>query len=129
MLLPIAIVQTLTDQQWMIEDRPIETSLAWIRYASASAAFVLQRDGPRLANPKVEWVAGRISAFLAARGFASRNDLIADYSWAASASDDRRRCHRTSDRYGAGHAANGGSAAGRPRARKAGNGLPVREAN
>lgn len=78
MLLRIAMVLTLTDRQWMLEERHIEASLAWIKYATASAAFVLQRDGPRLANPKVEWAAGRISAFLAARGFASRKELVVD---------------------------------------------------
>lgn len=78
MLLRIAMLITLTDRQWMIEERQIEASLTWIRYASASAAFVLQRDGPRLANLKVEWAAGRISALLAARGFASRKELVVD---------------------------------------------------
>ncbi len=39
---------------------------------------MLQREGARLSNPKVEWAAGRISAFLAARGFASRKELVVD---------------------------------------------------
>lgn len=78
MLLRIAMVLALADRQWTIEERHIEASLAWIRYAATSAAFVMQQDGARLANPKVEWAAGRISAFLSAKGFASRKELVVD---------------------------------------------------
>ena len=66
----------LTDRTWHIEEEHIHAAMAWVRYATDSAGFVLTGGNNSPSRSQVEWAAGRISAFLAAKGFASRRDLV-----------------------------------------------------
>ena len=78
MLLRLAMVFALTDQQWLIAEEHIEAAMAWVRYAADSAVFVLAGSAGLPSHPQVAWAAQRISAFLAVRGPASRRDLVVD---------------------------------------------------
>lgn len=78
MLLRLAMVLALADLQWQIDVKHVEAAMAWIRYATDSACFIF---AGALSNPsllQVKWAAERISDFLAARGCASRRDLVVD---------------------------------------------------
>lgn len=78
MLLRLAMVFALTDRQWLIQADHIDAAMAWIRYATDSAGFVLASSTGSPSQPQVAWAAERISAFLAAKGSASRRDLVVD---------------------------------------------------
>lgn len=77
MLLRLAMVFALTERQWLVEERHVEAALAWIQYATDSVGFVFA-GGAGASQPQVVWAAERISAFLAAKGSASRRDLVVD---------------------------------------------------
>lgn len=78
MLLRLAMVFALTDRQWLIQAEHIDAAMAWIRYATGSAGFVLAASTGAPSQPQIAWAAERISAFLAAKGSASRRDLVVD---------------------------------------------------
>ncbi|MDR7270659.1 putative DNA primase/helicase [Pelomonas saccharophila] len=78
MLLRLAMVFALTDRQWSIEEKHIEAAMAWTRYATESACFVFTGKAASPAQLQMLWAAERISEFLAARGSASRRDLVID---------------------------------------------------
>ena len=78
MLLRLAMVFALTDRTWQIEEEHIDAAMAWVRYATDSVGFVLTGGNSSPSRSQVEWAAGRISAFLAAKGSASRRDLVVD---------------------------------------------------
>ncbi|MCV2362607.1 DUF3987 domain-containing protein [Paucibacter sp. DJ1R-11] len=78
MLLRVAMVFALTDQQWLIEERHLEAAKLWIRYATDSVSFVFSGSAESPSATKVRWAAERIADFLAARGSASRKDLVVD---------------------------------------------------
>lgn len=78
MLLRLAMVFALTNRQWLIEEEHIDAALAWVRYATDSVGFLLAGGKGSPSHPQVAWAAERISAFLAARGSASRRDLVVD---------------------------------------------------
>lgn len=77
-LLRLAMVLALTDRQWLIQVEHIAAAEAWIRYATDSASFVLAGSEGLPSHPQIAWAAQRISAFLAAKGSASRRDLVVD---------------------------------------------------
>jgi putative DNA primase/helicase len=77
MLLRLAMVFALSERQWRVEERHVEAALAWIRYATDSVGFVFA-GGAGASQPQVVWAAERISAFLKAKGSASRRDLVVD---------------------------------------------------
>lgn len=76
MLLRLAMLFALSDRQWCIGQDHIEAASAWARYAGHSANFVLAGSKGSPAQAQVTWAAERISAFLAAKGSASRRDLV-----------------------------------------------------
>ncbi len=78
MLLRLAMVFALTNRQWLIQAEHIDAAMAWVRYATDSAGFVLASSTSTPSQPQVAWAAERISAFLAAKGSASRRDLVVD---------------------------------------------------
>lgn len=78
MLLRLAMVFALTDQQWLIEERHLNAARLWIRYATDSVSFVFSGSAESPSAFKVRWAAERIADFLAARGAASRKDIVVD---------------------------------------------------
>lgn len=77
-LLRLAMVFALTNRQWLIEEEHVEAAMAWVRYATDSVGFLLAGSKGSPSQPQVAWAAERISAFLAAKGSASRRDLVVD---------------------------------------------------
>lgn len=78
MLLRLAMVFALSNRQWLIQEEHIEAAMAWVKYATDSVGFVLAGSMGSPSQPQVAWAAERISAFLAAKGSASRRDLVVD---------------------------------------------------
>lgn len=78
MLLRLAMGFALTDRQWLIQAEHIDAAMAWVRYATDSAGYVLAGSNGMPSQPQVAWAAERISAFLAVKGSASRRDLVVD---------------------------------------------------
>ncbi|MCV2419273.1 hypothetical protein LNV47_01580 [Paucibacter sp. DJ4R-1] len=78
MLLRVAMVLALTDQQWLIEERHLEAAKLWIRCATDSVSFVFSGSAESPSATTVRWAAERIADFLAVRGSASREDLVVD---------------------------------------------------
>lgn len=78
MLLRLAMVFALADRQWLIEEAHVAAAMAWVKYATDSVGFVLAGSRNSQSLPQAAWAAERILAFLAAKGSASRRDLVVD---------------------------------------------------
>ena len=76
MLLRIAMLFALTDQQEEIEVQHINAALRWIEYATASARFTFSALKMAQTATQVELTAGKIVEFLAKNGSTTRKDLI-----------------------------------------------------